>query len=63
MHYARHRILIYVSDVLTPFNVLSFSIYMVFAMYLDIRYIYVYNKIYESRKAKTTYNSKCMEYF
>jgi hypothetical protein len=36
---------------------------MVFAMYLDIRYIYVYNKIYESRKAKMTYNSKQMEYF
>ena len=38
------------------------SRFITFTMYLDIIYIYVYSKSYESRKTKTSYNLKQREY-
>ena len=52
-------------QVLPPFqNVgrFDFSRFIYFAMYLDICYIQMHSKHYESRKAKTTYILKRREY-
>ena len=51
--------------VLPPFqNVgrFGFSRFIVFAMHLNITYVEVYNKIYESKKIKTTYILKWRKY-
>ena len=56
---------LYLLLLLPPFqNVGRFDFFrfIYFAMYLDICYIYVHSKHYESRKAKTTYILERMEY-
>ena len=40
----------------------GFSRFIVFAMHLNITYVQIHNKIYESRKVKTTYILERREY-
>ena len=61
---ARLTLLLYY--ILPPFqNVGRFDFFrfIVFAMHLDITYVYVHSKIYESRKVKTTYILKWRDYY
>ena len=41
----------------------DFSRFIVFAKYLNITYVYIHSKIYESRNIKTTYILERREYY
>ena len=52
-------LLLPLSQIIKRFGIFRF---IIFAMYLDITYIQVHSKSYESRKAKTSYNLEWRDY-